>query len=59
MHWGTPRYAHDAAYLTEAGARWLVEHGARLVGIDAANIDDTGDSRRSVAWPRASPLIAS
>jgi arylformamidase len=39
-HWGTPDYARDAPYLTEAGARWLVEHGARLVGIDAVNIDD-------------------
>jgi kynurenine formamidase len=40
-HWGTPRYGEDAQYLTEDGARWLVEHGARLVGIDAVNIDDT------------------
>jgi len=39
-HWGTPAYAEDAPYLTEAGARWLVEHGAALVGIDAVNIDD-------------------
>lgn len=45
-HWGTPDYARDAPYLTEAGARWLVEHGARLVGIDAVNIDDTGDLSR-------------
>jgi arylformamidase len=40
-HWGTPEYAHDAPYLTEAAAHWLVEHRARLVGIDAVNIDDT------------------
>jgi arylformamidase len=40
-HWGTPEYARDAPYLTEAGANWLVEHRARLVGIDAVNIDDT------------------
>ena len=39
-HWGDPAYATDAPYLTEAGARWLAEHGARLVGIDAVNIDD-------------------
>jgi arylformamidase len=39
-HWSTPRYAVDAPYLTEAGARWLVDHGAALVGIDAVNIDD-------------------
>jgi len=40
-HWGTPRYGENAQYLTEDGARWLVEHGALLVGIDAVNIDDT------------------
>jgi kynurenine formamidase len=40
VHWGGPGYAADAPYLTEAGARWLAEHGARLVGIDAVNIDD-------------------
>jgi kynurenine formamidase len=40
-HWGTPAYTQDAPYLTESAARWLVDHGARLVGIDAVNIDDT------------------
>lgn len=38
--WGTPAYATDAPYLTEAGARWLVDNDARLVGIDSVNIDD-------------------
>jgi arylformamidase len=38
--WGRADYATDAPYLTEAGARWLAGHGARLVGIDAVNIDD-------------------
>jgi arylformamidase len=45
-HWGSPRYADDAPYLTEAGAHWLVKQGARLVGIDSINIDDTADRRR-------------
>jgi kynurenine formamidase len=45
-HWGTPDYLRDAPYLTEAGARRLVEHGARLVGIDAVNIDDVDDRTR-------------
>jgi kynurenine formamidase len=40
-HWGTPEYAVDAPFLTEAGATWLAEHGAALVGIDSVNIDDT------------------
>jgi arylformamidase len=39
-HWGQPEYATGAQYLTEAGAHWLADHGARLVGIDAVNIDD-------------------
>ena len=39
-HWGTPAYTVDAPYLGAAGAQWLVDHGAALVGIDAANIDD-------------------
>ena len=39
-HWGDPEYATGAPYLTEAGARWLAGRGARLVGIDAVNIDD-------------------
>jgi arylformamidase len=39
-HWGTPAYTDDAPYLTADGAGWLVEHGARLVGIDAVNIDE-------------------
>jgi len=41
-------------YLTEAGARWLVEHGARLVGIDSVNIDDTSGGHR----PAHSILLA-
>lgn len=45
-HWGTADYSRNAPFLTEHGARWLVEHGAALVGIDAVNIDDTtGPSR--------------
>ena len=43
---GTPAYAQDAHYLTRAGAAWLAEHGAALVGIDAINIDDTADRER-------------
>jgi arylformamidase len=44
--WGTPQYTDEAPFLSEAGALWLVGHGARLVGIDAVNIDDIGDARR-------------
>ncbi|MFT4158281.1 MAG: cyclase family protein [Microbacterium sp.] len=38
---GTPEYATGAPFLTEGGARFLVESGVRIVGIDSLNIDDT------------------
>lgn len=40
-HFGTPEYATGSPYLTEAGARHLVDAGVALVGIDSLNIDDT------------------
>ncbi|WP_374007709.1 cyclase family protein [Leifsonia sp. LS-T14] len=40
-HFGTPAYATNAPYLTEEGARVLVDAGVALVGIDSLNIDDT------------------
>jgi kynurenine formamidase len=43
---GTPAYAEDRHFLTGAGAKWLVDNGAALVGIDALNIDDTADGSR-------------
>ena len=36
---GTPEYASDAHFLSEDGAKSLVDRGAALVGIDAINID--------------------
>ncbi len=44
--WGTPEYAVDAPFLTRGGAGWLVDHGARLVGVDSVNIDDVADLHR-------------
>lgn len=40
-HFGRPEYATGSPFLTEAGARHLVEAGVVLVGIDSLNIDDT------------------
>lgn len=40
-HFGTPAYGSGAPFLTEGGARHLVEAGVVLVGIDSLNIDDT------------------
>ncbi|HSP20010.1 MAG TPA: cyclase family protein [Myxococcaceae bacterium] len=54
VHFATPRYGDDAPFLTDAGAAWLVEHGAALVGIDSINIDDMGDAGR----PAHSQLLA-
>jgi arylformamidase len=38
---GTPEYGVGAPFLTGDAARWLIEAGAVLVGIDSVNIDDT------------------
>lgn len=43
---GTPEYVVEPAFLTRAGAEWLISEGAALVGIDAANIDDMADGER-------------
>jgi arylformamidase len=40
-HWGTAAYGDPAPFLTGAGATLLADAGARLVGIDSVNIDDT------------------
>jgi arylformamidase len=40
-HWGTESYGDPAPYLTEPAAKLLADAGARLVGIDSVNIDDT------------------
>lgn len=43
---GSPAYAESRHFLTRAGAAWLADHEAALVGIDALNIDDTADAQR-------------
>ncbi|MFW5899249.1 MAG: cyclase family protein [Jiangellaceae bacterium] len=53
-HWRTEAYAHGAPYLTEEAAQRLATAGARLVGIDSVNIDDSNDGRR----PAHSILLA-
>ncbi len=45
-HWQRPEYFGDNPFLTEDACTWLVEHGARFVGIDSLNIDDTSDLAR-------------
>lgn len=47
-HWRSDQYFEGHPFLTEAAAVYLREQGARLVGIDSLNIDDTADRRRPV-----------
>lgn len=45
-HWRTDRYFEGHPFLTKDAARFLVDEGAALVGIDSYNIDDTADLSR-------------
>lgn len=47
-HWRSDQYFEGHPFLTEAAAVYLRDQGARLVGIDSLNIDDTADRRRPV-----------
>lgn len=47
-HWRTDQYFEGHSFLTEAAAIYLRDNGARLVGIDSLNIDDTADGKRPV-----------
>lgn len=48
-HWRTDRYGDpEHPHLTAAAGETLVERGARLVGIDSVNIDDTSGATRPV-----------
>ncbi|MGE5562989.1 MAG: cyclase family protein [Bacillota bacterium] len=47
-HWRTASYGKDHPFLIAAAADWLVANGARLVGIDSNNIDDTRVRARPV-----------
>ena len=47
-HWNTERYHTGNPFLTERAALYLRDCGARLVGIDSLNIDDTSGNERPV-----------
>lgn len=47
-HWETPAYFNDHPFLTANAAEYLYSCGARLVGIDSHNIDDTRGKSRPV-----------
>jgi kynurenine formamidase len=45
-HWATPQYFGGHPFLTRDAVTLLRNAGARLVGIDSLNIDDTDDGER-------------
>jgi arylformamidase len=47
-NWRTDQYFEGHPFLTEASAVYLRDQGAKLVGIDSLNIDDTNDRHRPV-----------
>lgn len=47
-HWRTEAYSAGHPFLTEDAARYLVERGALVVGIDSFNIDDVSGGTRPV-----------
>lgn len=47
-HWNTDAYYEDHPYLTKEVAEYLRDAGARLVGIDSHNIDNTEGRTRPV-----------
>ena len=46
--WNTEQYFDGHPFLTENAARYLTGAGAKLVGIDSHNIDDSSGNRRPV-----------
>jgi kynurenine formamidase len=47
-HWKTAAYFENHPYLTADAADFLVKAGAKLVGIDSHNIDNTSGGERPV-----------
>lgn len=47
-HWKTDQYYEGHPFLTEDAAKFLVEAGVALVGIDSHNIDSVADGTRPV-----------
>lgn len=45
-HWRTDQYFENHPFLTADAAEYLKNAGAKLVGIDSYNMDDTADGRR-------------
>ena len=48
VHWKTEQYFEGHPFLTADAAQFLMKAGAKLVGIDSLNIDNTEDGSRPV-----------
>jgi len=48
IHWNTDHYYTHHPFLTKEAAEYLKDKGAKLVGIDSHNIDDTSGKSRPV-----------
>jgi kynurenine formamidase len=48
QYWNSEHYFEYHPHLTEDAARYLIECGVKLVGIDSVNIDDTSGGTRPV-----------
>jgi arylformamidase len=48
QYWTTERYFEHHPHLNEDAARYLIDCGVKLVGIDSVNIDDTRGNSRPV-----------
>lgn len=46
-HWGTSKYYSEQPYISEDAARWLVERGVRLLGMDTPQADSPKNGRGS------------
>ena len=46
-HWGTLRYYSEQPFISEAAARWLVDRGVRLLGMDTPQADSPKNGRGS------------
>ncbi|HMR44162.1 MAG TPA: cyclase family protein, partial [Saprospiraceae bacterium] len=47
-HWNTEQYFENHPYLTREAAEYLRDGGAKIVGIDSLNIDNTATNSRPV-----------
>jgi len=47
-HWRTDQYFEDHPFVSQEAAQYLKDEGAKIVGIDSHNIDNTGQNTRPV-----------